>query len=109
MEENVMAGPHDATCKSIHQLRGPSPKPPAPPLPVHIRWMIRRDMPAVLAIEQECFEFPWYEADFGRRHRRPPFSARRLKSRPLAPQGPAPSLLYLFVLSGPPRLCASLR
>jgi [ribosomal protein S18]-alanine N-acetyltransferase len=33
-------------------------------LPVHIRWMIRRDMPAVLAIEQECFEFPWQEDDF---------------------------------------------
>ena len=33
-------------------------------LPVHIRWMIRRDMPEVLAIEQECFEFPWYEEDF---------------------------------------------
>ena len=33
-------------------------------LPVHIRWMIRRDMPSVLAIEQECFEFPWYEDDF---------------------------------------------
>lgn len=33
-------------------------------LPVHIRWMIRRDMPEVLAIEQECFEFPWYEDDF---------------------------------------------
>jgi ABC-2 type transport system ATP-binding protein len=26
--------------------------------------MIRRDMPDVLAIEQECFEFPWYEEDF---------------------------------------------
>jgi [ribosomal protein S18]-alanine N-acetyltransferase len=33
-------------------------------LPVHIRWMIRRDMPEVLAIEQQCFEFPWYEDDF---------------------------------------------
>jgi ribosomal-protein-alanine N-acetyltransferase len=33
-------------------------------LPVHIRWMIRRDMPEVLAIEQECFEFPWQEDDF---------------------------------------------
>src|SRR4029078_5241790 len=33
-------------------------------LPVHIRWMIRRDMPEVLAIEQECFEFPWSEDDF---------------------------------------------
>jgi [ribosomal protein S18]-alanine N-acetyltransferase len=35
-------------------------------LPVHIRWMIRRDMPSVLDIEQECFEFPWYEEDFVR-------------------------------------------
>lgn len=33
-------------------------------LSVHIRWMIRRDMPEVLAIEQECFEFPWQEDDF---------------------------------------------
>jgi ribosomal-protein-alanine N-acetyltransferase len=33
-------------------------------LPVHIRWMIRRDMREVLAIEQECFEFPWQEDDF---------------------------------------------
>ena len=33
-------------------------------LPVHVRWMIRRDMPQVLAIEQDCFEFPWYEEDF---------------------------------------------
>ena len=31
---------------------------------VHIRWMIRRDMPAVLAIENESFEFPWSEEDF---------------------------------------------
>lgn len=34
------------------------------PLPVHIRWMIRRDMPEVLAIEQQCFEFPWSDEDF---------------------------------------------
>ena len=33
---------------------------------VHIRWMIRRDMSEVLAIEQQCFEFPWYEDDFVR-------------------------------------------
>jgi ribosomal-protein-alanine N-acetyltransferase len=33
-------------------------------MPVHIRWMIRRDMADVLATEQECFEFPWYEEDF---------------------------------------------
>jgi ribosomal-protein-alanine N-acetyltransferase len=33
-------------------------------LPVHIRWMIRRDMPEVLAIESQSFEFPWSEEDF---------------------------------------------
>lgn len=31
---------------------------------VHIRWMIRRDMQEVLAIENESFEFPWHEEDF---------------------------------------------
>lgn len=31
---------------------------------VHIRWMIRRDMPEVLAIESQSFEFPWSEEDF---------------------------------------------
>jgi ribosomal-protein-alanine N-acetyltransferase len=31
---------------------------------VHIRWMIRRDMPEVLNIEQASFEFPWSEEDF---------------------------------------------
>ena len=38
--------------------------PTEPMLPVHIRWMIRRDMPEVLAIEHESFEFPWREEDF---------------------------------------------
>ncbi len=31
---------------------------------IHIRWMIRRDMPEVLKIESESFEFPWSEEDF---------------------------------------------
>lgn len=31
---------------------------------VHIRWMIRRDMPSVLDIESRCFEFAWCEDDF---------------------------------------------
>ena len=31
---------------------------------VHIRWMIRRDMQAVLAIESQSFEFSWNEDDF---------------------------------------------
>ena len=34
------------------------------PLKMHIRWMIRRDMPEVLEIEEQCFEFLWYEEDF---------------------------------------------
>jgi ribosomal-protein-alanine N-acetyltransferase len=31
---------------------------------VHIRWMIRRDMSEVLAMEKASFEFPWLEEDF---------------------------------------------
>src|SRR5437764_9585506 len=31
---------------------------------VHIRWMIRRDMPEVLQSEQKSFEYPWTEEDF---------------------------------------------
>ena len=31
---------------------------------VRIRWMIRRDRPEVLEIENQCFEFPWTEEDF---------------------------------------------
>lgn len=35
-----------------------------PQLAVHVRWMIRKDMPEVEAIERACFEFPWREEDF---------------------------------------------
>ncbi len=31
---------------------------------VHIRWMIRRDMPEVLHTEQQSFQFAWTEEDF---------------------------------------------
>ena len=31
---------------------------------VHIRWMIRRDMPDVLRAEQQSFEYAWTEDDF---------------------------------------------
>ena len=31
---------------------------------VHIRWMIRRDMPEVLHVEATSFEFAWTEEDF---------------------------------------------
>src|SRR5437867_787783 len=51
--------------QSLHHSALQQPVEPSP-LAVHIRWMIRRDMPDVLAIEQECFEFPWYEEDFVR-------------------------------------------
>ena len=33
---------------------------------VHVRWMIKRDLPEVLAIEQASQEFPWSEEDFCR-------------------------------------------
>jgi [ribosomal protein S18]-alanine N-acetyltransferase len=33
-------------------------------LRVYIRWMIRRDMPEVLAIEHSSFDFPWCEEEF---------------------------------------------
>lgn len=32
--------------------------------PVHIRWMIRRDMPEILAIESASFTEPWNQDDF---------------------------------------------
>lgn len=31
---------------------------------VHIRWMIRRDMPDVLSIENQCSDYPWDEEKF---------------------------------------------
>lgn len=34
------------------------------PVPVHIRWMIRRDMAEVIDIEGRSFEFSWCEEDF---------------------------------------------
>ncbi len=37
---------------------------PAAKLPVYMRWMILKDMPAVLSIESESFEYCWTEQDF---------------------------------------------
>jgi ribosomal-protein-alanine N-acetyltransferase len=31
---------------------------------VYIRWMIRRDLPRVVSIEEDCFDFPWSEEEF---------------------------------------------
>lgn len=33
-------------------------------LHVHTRWLIRRDMPEVMAIEFDGFEYPWTEREF---------------------------------------------
>ena len=33
-------------------------------IPVQIRYLVIRDLPQVLAIEQTCFEFPWTEEEF---------------------------------------------
>lgn len=30
----------------------------------HVRWMVRRDLQDVVAIEKESFDFPWVEAEF---------------------------------------------
>jgi [ribosomal protein S18]-alanine N-acetyltransferase len=59
-EEIAMTTSHDASLQKFG-LHGQGRQ---GQLPVHIRWMIRRDMPEVLAIEEQCFEFPWYEEDF---------------------------------------------
>lgn len=39
---------------------------PSTPTRVSIRWMLRRDMDDVLAIERSNFEFPWHPNDFFR-------------------------------------------
>lgn len=31
---------------------------------IHVRWMIRRDMPQVIDIERRSFEYPWNEDDY---------------------------------------------
>ncbi len=33
---------------------------------MHIRWLVKNDMPQVMAIERASFEVPWSEADFVR-------------------------------------------
>lgn len=40
------------------------PKKREPEAPAYIRWMIRKDLPTVLNIEERCFEYPWGENDF---------------------------------------------
>ncbi len=41
------------------------------PSPLEIRWLRRRDLPGVLAIERASFAAPWSEADFDATLRRP--------------------------------------
>ena len=52
---------------------------PADLLRVHVRWMVRRDMPEVLEIEGESFDFPWSEEDFIRCLRQRDCSGRAFK------------------------------
>lgn len=33
---------------------------------IHVRWMIRRDMPEIMEIENASFDFPWPEDEFHR-------------------------------------------
>src|ERR1700730_17980898 len=35
-------------------------------LQVCIRWLVQRDVPAVLPVERACFEYAWTERDFRR-------------------------------------------
>lgn len=61
----------DVTIKPISHPEAPTstPSPRHDPeqlstIRVHIRWMIRRDMPEVLSIESRSFDNPWSEEDF---------------------------------------------
>ena len=38
---------------------------------VHLRWMIQRDVPSVMQIEEDCFEFPWTEGVLFQQLRQP--------------------------------------
>jgi ribosomal-protein-alanine N-acetyltransferase len=57
--ENLVARPPGRTWKEAIMSTHEKQK-----VGVHIRWMIRRDMPEVLGIESKSFEFPWSEDDF---------------------------------------------
>jgi ribosomal-protein-alanine N-acetyltransferase len=46
--------------KATRAQAAPGPRQPCP----HVRWLIRRDVPEVLAIEAASFEYAWVEADF---------------------------------------------
>ena len=54
--------PFSPVLPSIYSNRVPMPHKPA--LKVQIRWLIRRDMPEVMEIENESFECSWSEEDF---------------------------------------------
>lgn len=41
-------------------------RPRNPKLPVYVRWLIPRDLPEILAIEERAFDFPWLEEEFVR-------------------------------------------
>lgn len=58
--------PISVTLSAVPPSGGCVLAPQKPLRQVHVRWMIRADMPEVLAIENGSFEFPWSEEDFVR-------------------------------------------
>lgn len=54
----------DENVEEPKPAQAPPPAPKKETANVHIRWMIRRDMPEVLEIEQQSFDYSWTEEDF---------------------------------------------
>jgi [ribosomal protein S18]-alanine N-acetyltransferase len=63
---------------------------------LHIRWMVRRDMPEVLAIENACFEFPWSEDDFIRCLRQDNCIGMVADAMPSDDRGSEPNVAYMI-------------
>jgi ribosomal-protein-alanine N-acetyltransferase len=65
MSESQMRRVVDAA-RSLAELLGVRMTTPTHPHrpDVFVRWMLRRDMPQVLEIERDSFEFPWRQSDF---------------------------------------------
>lgn len=58
----VVLGMKKVWSKSMPKKKLKAAKPE--PISVHVRWMIRRDMAEIQAIEEAAFQFPWTEEDF---------------------------------------------
>lgn len=56
--------PFGSSDSPVQPVTGKCAQSKKPALKVQIRWLIRRDMPEVLDIEHQSFEFAWCEEDF---------------------------------------------